>query len=385
MAKAEIFIPTYNAETLLAQTVESLLKQTFSQIEIHIVDNASTDGTTEIAKRFAELDSRVKLHAFDENVGGEGNFNRCIALSQADYVGIFHADDLYDPDIIKAQIEALQKHSELGAVATHAKIIDSHNQILGERFLPSDSKLAEAASAQLAARLYGFNQADLFHLTLEYGNLITCPSVLFRGSVLRQQIGRFRGDLFGSSADLDVWLRVAQAGMMGLITVPLMGYRVSSHSFTVHQVSRRTTEHDILKVLRYYLSLPEYKDVSENRLIFHIFKDTAVRRWNGGRTKDHKLLRYEDSWQDLLKIFRDGAFHQKRIILQGLFAYALAPIRDFFRTVGGKAQKFNPRHTHLPALSSESTPIPKPTTAHTVASTQATHSTEASLEIKDKL
>ena len=103
-----ICIPTYNAEKTIAATLRSVLGQTYQHLNIQIVDNHSSDATVTIVESFS--DERITLHHNSVNLGGEGNFNRCIALARGKYTAIYHADDIYESEMVAAQVAFLEKH-----------------------------------------------------------------------------------------------------------------------------------------------------------------------------------------------------------------------------------------------------------------------------------
>lgn len=308
MKRVTICVPTYNSEATLRATLDSVLAQTYSNLVVKIFDNASIDKTVQIAREFAMKDQRVQVFAHPENVGGEGNFNRCIQAAEGEYMAIYHADDLYEKNMVEKQVEFLEAHADSVAVATGASLIDSVGHEHGLRFLPPP--LRNRAQVE-------FRFEDLLRLTLKYGNFITCPSVMARANVYRDQIGRFRGELFGTSSDLDVWLRFAKLGRFGLLTAPLMRYRVSEASFTVRETKRRFTEHDLLKTLRHYVTDKNdglklsAQDV--RYLKFHELKDAAARRMNivlSLRT-DHPLPNFGGSWLSVLTMAVESRYHLK--------------------------------------------------------------------------
>lgn len=311
MKRVTICIPTYNSESTLRETLRSVIAQSYGNILIKIFDNASVDKTVQIAREFAMKDQRVQVYAYPENVGGEGNFNRCIQAAEGDYTAIFHADDVYETDIVAQQVAFLDSHSDCVAVATGACLIDADGVKSGIRFLPPHLRSRERVE---------FRFEDLLRTVLMYGNFITCPSVMARSNVYRDQIGRFRGDLFGSSSDLDVWLRFSKVGRFGLLTKPLMRYRVSEASFTVRETKRRFTEHDLLRTLRNYVSDPAdglKLNARDLRFMqFHEAKDAAARRMNivlSART-DHPLPRFNGSWLSVISLASVSRYHLKFVI-----------------------------------------------------------------------
>src|SRR4051812_18779949 len=80
-----IGLPCYNSEKYLTQSIESLLKQTYGNFVLIISDNASTDGTEEICRRYAAADARVRYVRNPVNIGMSGNFNRVFSLAETKY------------------------------------------------------------------------------------------------------------------------------------------------------------------------------------------------------------------------------------------------------------------------------------------------------------
>ncbi len=241
-----IFIPTYNAEKTLARTLDSVLRQTYECVAIHVVDNASNDDTLAVARSFT--DPRLTVYQSPENIGAEGNFNRCIALSKGKYTAIYHADDLYEPTIVEKQILFLEAHPTAGAVFTEARLIDEDDALVGAINQPAEL----AASSEL------HDFMAVFKAVLQHSNFLICPSVMARTELYQKQIKSWRGEMFRTSADLDVWLRMLQHGPIGLIPEPLMRYRISS---TQGSASARldTRRADFFSVIDHYLAMEDVR------------------------------------------------------------------------------------------------------------------------------
>ena len=104
-----ILIPLYNAEKYFSETMESLLAQTYKNIEIIIVDDGSTDNSLKIARQYEEQHKHIKVYT-QENSGGQVARNRAFELSKGDYIQHFDADDIMHPDKIASQMEVLREY-----------------------------------------------------------------------------------------------------------------------------------------------------------------------------------------------------------------------------------------------------------------------------------
>jgi glycosyltransferase involved in cell wall biosynthesis len=268
--KVCICIPCYNNQDTIEETLTSIIQQDYPEIKIKIFDNASSDDTRKIVQRFLDVDRNIELHTRNETVSGEENFNTCIEYAEGEFSAIFHADDIYTKSMIKEQVQFLLDYKECGAVATHARIIDEKSNIIGERFVPNELRKKGAFELQRKA---------LVELSFKYGNFITCPSVLFRTTILKEHIKRFLGKDFRSSSDLNVWFRVTEQGTLGFINKPLISYRESTASFSFNLARARTEEHDMFLVLDDLLNHNDFSDQFIDELMRHrsflIMKDSS--------------------------------------------------------------------------------------------------------------
>ncbi|MDO8654294.1 MAG: glycosyltransferase family 2 protein [Undibacterium sp.] len=243
-----ICIPTYNAEKTIAATLRSVLDQTYSNLKIQVVDNNSGDGTAAIVESFP--DERITLYRNSVNVGGEGNFNRCIGLAKGKYTAIYHADDIYEPEMVATQVAFLEQHPQASAVFTEALLIDEFDQLIGEIRQPRD----------LAAVGPLHHFPGMFKAILKHSNFLICPSVMALTSVYQDEIKSWRGELFGSSADLDVWLRILQRGPVGILPQATMRYRISRSQWSAN-VRVDTGRSAFFRVVDHYLAQPDVRSL----------------------------------------------------------------------------------------------------------------------------
>src|SRR5690554_5461875 len=111
-----ILMPLYNAEKWLAQTIESVLAQTYFNWELIIVDDGSTDNSYEIAQSFAKKDNRIKVYK-QKNKGACAARNKAFELSKGEYIQYLDADDLLSKNKIELQLKALEKANDSNAIA----------------------------------------------------------------------------------------------------------------------------------------------------------------------------------------------------------------------------------------------------------------------------
>ena len=102
-------LPVYNSERYLAQSLDSLLAQTFPHFVLVISDNASTDGTAQICQQYAAADSRIKYSRNETNIGNPRNFNRVAGLAETRYLKWSTADDFWEPSFLERSLEVMER------------------------------------------------------------------------------------------------------------------------------------------------------------------------------------------------------------------------------------------------------------------------------------
>jgi len=115
MPKISVLIPLYNAENFIAQAIESVLDQTFSDLEIIIVDNCSTDRSITIARHY-ESDKRVKIFQNSENIGAVRNWNQCMLYASGEYLKFLFADDYFKKNALEEFIKPFEADPSVSLV-----------------------------------------------------------------------------------------------------------------------------------------------------------------------------------------------------------------------------------------------------------------------------
>jgi len=119
-----IGMPVYNGEKFIRQAIESILSQTYQNLELIISDNASTDKTGEICRSYAAQDSRIRYTRNSKNLGAAKNFNKVFKLSTGMYFKWAAADNMIEPDYIEKCVNVLKSDTDAVMVYTQYKMID---------------------------------------------------------------------------------------------------------------------------------------------------------------------------------------------------------------------------------------------------------------------
>lgn len=132
MPRVSIAVPAYNCERYIAQSLESLLGQTYGDFELVISDNASTDGTEEVCRQFAAQDSRIRYVRRTENIGGPGNFRYVFSLCQGELHKWSTADDYWDKTFLEKAIQVLDANPDVILCYPKTRLIDADGQKLSD-------------------------------------------------------------------------------------------------------------------------------------------------------------------------------------------------------------------------------------------------------------
>ncbi|AFY65462.1 glycosyltransferase [Geitlerinema sp. PCC 7407] len=168
MPTVSVIVPAYNAAKTIVETLESLRAQTFSDFEVIVINDGSTDNTVEIVQAFG--DPRMQVFSY-ENGGLPVARNRGIERATGEFLSFIDADDLWTPDKLAAQVQALREHPEAGVAYSWTQFIDEQSrflfawkplyhsgdvypQLLLENFISSGSNLLARREAIAAAGLF---------------------------------------------------------------------------------------------------------------------------------------------------------------------------------------------------------------------------------------
>lgn len=330
-----ICVPTYNAEATIAETLSSILNQTYQNIKVLVLDNASTDHTVGILSKFK--DSRLTIHQNVTNIGAIKNFDLCIELTEEKYTTIFHADEVYEKEIVEKQVAVLERFPQVGAVFTEASLIDGEGRFFGE------TKVAQYVGCQ-KGEVAVFAFKNIFPAILRHGNFLLCSGAMVRTTIYKKEICFWDGDKFSTSCDLDVWLRIAEQHQIALILQKLMRTRTTQTQASFRELKRNTNRADMFIVLDYYLEkycsqgIVNDQDIAVYEALQRM--DTARRSMNlymTGRIQEARTLLQDIPKLSLIRF----SCHSKRGLLTFLLIGYLKTMLLFrLDTIGARILQF---------------------------------------------
>ena len=210
-----VCIPAYNNASYIKETIESVLNQTYQNIELVIADDQSKDNTVEVIKSIR--DDRIRLYENEKNLGMSGNWNHCLELCNGEFIKLLCADDLLAKDAIEKEAKALMEHPEVVMAESDTRFIDMNGKFKGT-YRRYHSK--GAVDGKKIARAGFFSQ-----------NYFGAPLAnMFRKSVLEQVHGFDTNYYY--ILDYDLWIRIACLGKVYIIHEPLNFFRVRNDSNT---------------------------------------------------------------------------------------------------------------------------------------------------------
>ncbi|MGD1857147.1 MAG: glycosyltransferase [Leptolyngbyaceae cyanobacterium] len=222
MPKITVVIPVYNGEKTIHSTLESVLKQSFEDFEIVVINDGSTDATAETIRSFE--DSRLRLVNYP-NRGLAASRNRGIQQSQCELISFIDADDLWTPDKLADQLAALQADPVAAVAYSWTDCIDQR-----DRYCRRGSHIAA--------------QGDVYDRLLLGNFLDSGSNALFRKSVF-QTVGQFDESL-EAAEDWDMFLRAALKYTFVVVPKAQVLYRLSPQSMSANLVRQ---ERESIKVL----------------------------------------------------------------------------------------------------------------------------------------
>ena len=124
-----IITPVYNGEKYISETIESVIKQTYLDWEMIVVDDGSKDGSAAIVRRYAEKESRITLLQ-QPNGGSASARNNGIRYANGQYIALLDSDDLWDPDFLKSQLALMKEKNTICVHGSYKRINENSEEIL---------------------------------------------------------------------------------------------------------------------------------------------------------------------------------------------------------------------------------------------------------------
>lgn len=246
--KVTVTMPVYNGETYLKEAIDSILNQTFSDFELLIIDDASTDSSAAIISSYT--DKRISFVKNEKNLGVVKTTNRCLDLARGKYVARMDQDDISLSKRLQKQVEFMENHQNIGVCGTWMKAI-GHVRHLSGKILKysSDPNI-------LKCRL-------LFYCPIAH------PSVMINMELLNKYGLRFNND-FNYAEDYDFWVRTSDFINISNINEVLVLHRIHEKQMSnVFSLKQQNLANSIREAqLKKIIEEPCKSDVVLHNLIY---------------------------------------------------------------------------------------------------------------------
>ena len=208
MKKISIILPVYNAEKYISQTLDSIINQSFSDYELIIIDDGSTDDSSKIINNYR--DDRIKYYKNIKNSGIVFSLNRGLEIASSEYIARIDSDDICLKDRLLHQFEFLEANKNVGVCSCNIKYIDA------------SGNEGEIIKMPLSS--------DETKINFLFGNPIIHPASMFR----RELALRVGGYTVGMepAEDYDFWLKLSEICDIQNINEVLLKYRVHSTNYS---------------------------------------------------------------------------------------------------------------------------------------------------------
>lgn len=247
-----VLMPVFNGVSYLSEAIESVLNQTFTNFELIIIDDCSTDTSVELIKKYT--DSRIQLIEKPVNTGLIASLNMALKLAKGEYIARMDADDVCLPHRFATQYNYLQTYTNVLVLGSNYSIIDAPN------IKPNVPITA--------------NEVKLFALT---NSPVAHPSVMMRATIFsKYQLSYDATQLHAE--DYDLWTRILEIGTIENLPEVLLNYRI--HNLQVSQMQNtqqlQCANSIRLRQLQQLVNLNELVVSTDFALLFLTKKSTTI-------------------------------------------------------------------------------------------------------------
>ncbi len=287
MPLVTVLLPCYNAELFIEEAVRSIMNQTYSNLEILIIDDCSTDSSFEIISRLAIEDVRIRIVKNEKNLKLIKTLNKGLDLAQGAYIARMDADDVSLPERIEKQMIHMLSNPEVDLCGTNYIMINAKGHKIG-------------------LSKYPLTDLDI-KLNLLFFNPLAHPTVLFKSDFIKK-IGKYKEE-FINAEDYELWLRVAVNGVMCNIEDKLLLYRW--HGNNISLVGGR--EQNMKSVyLAFKMNTSISRMISSDFLDFHS-KFVCMGGWKQGTVNE---LKRWNEWESTLLLKHIDNYDKVRYLIK---------------------------------------------------------------------
>ncbi len=358
-----VCVPTYNGAKYLQECLDSILCQTFTEFELLIIDDCSSDDTLNIVNTCAERDRRIRVVVNNANLGLVGNWNRCINLAQGEWIKFVFQDDLLSPTCLEKMLAARQPEKYL---------INCRRQFIFEAEVPK--KIREeyqkfltylstegvfSGKTEISAKDYC--EALLNNIDAIYANFVGEPTAVMLHRSVFDRFGTFNHHLI-QLPDFEFWTRIAIHSGMIYVPETLATFRIHSNSATATNYSGKKYRTSVLDKLIFIYDLafdPLYEplrfvnDNSEFKMIdkkhnrpVNLFDLVTEYAYNSRRIAQRAAANRENpdsslltEWEKIQKVYPLLTHLSQRSLTKKIISHSLYRWKDLRRNLKATIQQ----------------------------------------------
>ena len=262
--KVSIILCFYNEEKYLAKAIDSVLAQTYSNFELIIINDGSSDSSDEIVKSYQ--DDRIRYTVNKENKRLAYCRNRGLELATGDYIGFFDGDDIMMPEKMECQVRYLKEHEDIMLVSGGYAYMDGNGNVDKNAVMP---------------KCRSNDQIKAFML---FGNCIACAgAALFRREIIDRYHIRF-DETNKASEDYRFWIDMLPYGKVANVEEVFFHYRINhgSKSSVIVRKDESAYDRELRKVLEYAWTMRGFVLQEKELMFIYDFLHKNVRVWKPG-------------------------------------------------------------------------------------------------------
>lgn len=278
-----VLVANYNRGKFIREMIESIIRQTYANLELVIVDDGSTDNSVEVIKQFVAKDDRIRLHSAATNMGCGSAMLQCAQLARGEWMGFVGSDDTLLPDAVETMVQAHQKNPSCSLIYSTHYVCDEALTI---------QRLAYSAEPIPPSTNY-----------LVHGKGVTSFATFTKHHYKRTE--GING-LFKRAVDQDLYYKLEEVGDLLYIDKPLYNYRVNS------------------------LGISTQKNISKARYWFVKAKEDAYTRRRTNTTMLNIERKELDAWWSIMYVTKSSAAFQQWKICKGFYWLLLSVTKSTF-------------------------------------------------------
>ncbi len=248
-------MPAYDAETYIDQAIQSILNQSYENLEFIIINDGSTDNTEKIILSFK--DERIRYYKNSSNLKIVKTLNKGLALAKGKYIIRMDADDISLPNRLEKQVSFMEANIDIG-------ISGSSMLLLNKKEV--DNRLLEVKTCFKQLKINLLDYSVIFH-----------PTAIIRKDILIRHNLHYRNEYLYAE-DYDLWVQISKVSKLGNIKDPLIKYRMHDKNSSILQKTKQKSTH--IQIIKEQLSFISNRSIADKELNFFLRNENNL-SWSG--------------------------------------------------------------------------------------------------------